>query len=66
MYWDQTEKTVITLDLQLYEKAQQLAHDHPENKGKWILRMGELHTTMAALRAAGSYIEESGIDDAWV
>ena len=28
--------------------------------------MGELHTTMAALRAVGSFIEESGVDDAWI
>ena len=59
-------KTVITLDMQLYEKTKQLEMSRPDCKNKWILRIGELHTTMAALRAAGSLIEGSGIDDAWI
>jgi len=29
-------------------------------------RLGELHTVMAALRALGTSIENSGIDDAWI
>jgi len=29
-------------------------------------RLGELHTVMAALRALGTSIENSGIDDAWL
>jgi len=28
--------------------------------------LGELHTVMAALRALGTCIENSGIDDAWL
>ena len=60
------KKTVITLDMQLYEKAKQLEMSRPDCKNQWIPRIGELHTTMAALRAAGSYIEGSGLDDAWV
>lgn len=59
-------KTVITLDMQLYEKAKQLEMSRQDCKGKWVLRIGELHTTMAALRAAGNLIEGSGLDDAWV
>ncbi len=35
-------------------------------KGKWVLRIGELHTVMAALRAIGTSIEGSGINDAWI
>ena len=54
-------KTVITLDMQLYEKAKQLEMAREDCRGKWILRVGELHTVMAALRTAGSFI-----DDAWV
>jgi len=35
-------------------------------KGKWVLRLGEMHTMMAALRAAGDAIEDSGLDEAWI
>ena len=31
-----------------------------------VPRLGELHTVMAALRALGTSIENSGIDDAWI
>ena len=34
-------------------------------KGKWVLRLGEMHTVMAALRAAGNAIKDSGLDEAW-
>ena len=57
--------TVITLDLQLYEKAQKLM-SRSDMKGKFVLRMGELHTVFAALHALGKYVEASGIDQAWV
>ena len=36
-----------------------------ECKGKWVLILGEMHTVMAALRAAGNAIEDSGLDEAW-
>ena len=32
---------------------------------KWVLRLGEMHTVMAALWAARSAIEDSGLDEAW-
>lgn len=59
-------KTVITLDMALYERAKKLEHLHPENKDKWILRIGELHTVLCTLRAIGATVEGSGIDDAWI
>jgi len=34
-------------------------------KGKWVLRLGEMHTVMAALRAAGNATGDSGLDEAW-
>jgi hypothetical protein len=49
-------KTVITLDMALYERAKQLEMSRDDCKGKWVLRLGEMHTVMAALRAAGSAI----------
>ena len=58
-------KTVITLDMQLYEKAKQLEMAKPECKNQWVLHIGEMHTVMAALRAVGSSIEDRGINEAW-
>ena len=58
--------TVITFDMALYERALQLVDSRPDLKGKVIPRLGELHTVMAALRAIGSSVENSGIDDAWI
>lgn len=58
-------KTVITLDMALYERAKQLKNTRDDCKGKWVLRLGEMHTMMAALRAAESAIEDSGLYEAW-
>ena len=58
--------TVITFDLALYEKAIQLLDSRPSLKNEVVPRLGELHVVMAALRALGTSIENSGIDDAWV
>ena len=57
--------TVITLDLQLYEKAQKLMSKE-DMTGKFVLRIGELHTVFSALKAIGRYIKCSGIDQLWV
>ena len=57
--------TVVTLDLQLYEKAQKLMSKE-DMTGKFVLRIGELHTIFSALKAIGRYIECSGIDQLWV
>lgn len=58
-------KTVITLDMALYERAKQLEMTRNDCKGKWVLRLGEMHTVMTALRAAGNTIEDSGLEEAW-
>lgn len=52
-------KTVITLDMQLYKKAKKREMYSDDCKGKWILRIEELHTVMAALRTAGLAIDGS-------
>ena len=49
----------------LYERSKQLEMSRDDCKGKWLLRLGEMHTVMAALRAVGSAIEDSGLDEAW-
>ena len=59
-------KAVVTLDMQLYEKAKKLQLHREDCKDKWVLRVGELHTVMAALRTIGTAIEGSGLDDCWV
>ena len=59
-------KIVITLDMQLYEKAMRLQMYREDCKDKWILRIGELHTVMAALWTIGTVISNSGLDGAWV
>ena len=62
----QDHPTVITFDMALYEKAVQLLDARPNLKSKIVPRLGELHAVMAALRALGTSIENSGIDDAWI
>jgi len=59
-------KVVITLDMALYERAKKLQMLLEDCKEKWVLRIGEFHTVLCALRAIGSTVEGSGIDDAWV
>ena len=50
----------------LYDKVVQLLDAKPDLKRTVVPRLGELHTVMADLRALGSSIENSGIDDAWI
>ena len=45
-------KTVVTLDMALYERAKQLEMTRDDCKGKWLLRLGVMR--MAALRAVGN------------
>ena len=58
--------TVISFDMALYEKVIQLIDARPDLKNSVVPRLGELHVVMAALRALGTSMENSGIDDAWV
>ena len=44
----------------LYEHAKQFEMTRDNCKGKWVLQLGEMHTVMAALRAAGNAKEDSG------
>lgn len=58
-------KTVISLDMGLYKPAKQLQMSRKDLDGI-ILRAGELHIVIAQLRCIGSFIENSGIDLAWI
>eukprot|EP00057_Strongylocentrotus_purpuratus_P007692 XP_011662166.1 PREDICTED: uncharacterized protein LOC105437364 [Strongylocentrotus purpuratus] len=54
------KKTVITLDLDLYERATKL-QSSTGNKN-WILRIGELHACFASPHAIAKYLEDSGLE----
>ena len=60
------QKTIITFDLDLYERALKLRNSSPKLMGNFILRLGELHIVFAQCRAIGRYLENTGIDDAWL
>lgn len=54
-------RPIITLDGDLYDRAVKLK----DYKTHWCIRLGALHTTMAALKCLGKYTEGSGLDMAW-
>lgn len=54
-------RPVITLDGDLYHRAVRLK----DYKLQWCIRLGSLHTTIAALKCLGKYVEGSAIDIAW-
>ena len=58
-------KTVITLDMGLYISAKQLQMSRSD-LDHIVLRPGELHIVMAALRCIGAFAENSGLDMAWI
>ena len=53
------EKTIVSLDLQLYSKCIQLK-SNLEISEQFIFRMGELHTVFAVLKTLGKIIDGSG------
>jgi len=60
-----TRKTVISLDMGLYQPAKKLQMSR-QDLNHLILRPGELHIVMAQLRAIGAFIENSGLDLCWL
>ena len=58
-------KTIITLDMDLYQRALKLQSSMPNLQNQCILRVGEFHTVLCMLRTIGSFVENSGIDEAW-
>ena len=59
-------KTIIALDLDLYAKAYKLVNGRSDLRDRYILCLGDLHIVFAELRAIGTFIDSSGIDDAWM
>ena len=62
----ENKKTVISLDMALYEKALQLLDCRPYMREQYVIRLGELHVCMAVIRGIGTCMENSGLDDVWV
>ena len=60
------ERTIVTMDLDLYERAYLLIHSRDDLREKFVLRLGELHVIFAQLRAIGTYIDQSGIEKSWL
>ena len=58
-------KTVISLDMGLYQPAKKLQMARNDLQ-HLILRPGELHIVMAQLRTTGAFIEDSGLDLCWI
>ena len=54
------ERTLITLDLDLYQRALHIQQSVGNNN--WILQTGILHIAFAALHALGKTIDASGIN----
>ena len=59
-------KTIIVLDLDLYSRAYKLVNSRQDLRDRYILCLGELHIVFAGLRAIGTFIDSSGLDDAWI
>ena len=61
-----SSETVVSLDLDLYEKCYMLVHSRDDLRNKYILCLGELHIVFTHIRAIGRFIEQSGMSDAWL
>ena len=59
------EKTIVSLDLQLYSKCIQLQSNLKISE-QFIFRMGELHIVFAVLRTLGKIIDGSGLDQSFI
>ena len=58
--------TIVSLDLDLYQRANLLMNSREDMKNRYVVRLGELHTVFAHIRAIGSFIACSGLDEAWI
>ena len=59
------EKTILSLNLQLYSKCMQL-QSNLEIKEPFIFRMGELHIVFIALKTLGKIIDGSGLNQSFI
>ena len=61
-----SSKVVVSLDLDLYEKAYLLVNSNGELRSRFILCLGELHIVFAHIRAIGPLVSNSGLETAWI
>ena len=54
------------MDLDLYAKAYKLINCRSYLRDRYVLCLGELHIVFAEIRAIGTFINCSGLDDAWM
>ena len=59
-------KTIISVDLDLYEKQYMLVSCRADLQSMFVLCLGELHIVFAYLRAIRTFVQSSGIDLAWM
>ena len=59
-------KVVVSLDLDLYEKAYLLVNSNSELRRHFILCLGELQIVFANTRGIRSYVSNSWLDTAWM
>ena len=59
------QKTIVSLDLQLYSKCIQL-QSNEYIRYHYIFRLGELHILFAMLKVIGKNINQSGLDEALI
>jgi hypothetical protein len=52
--------------MDMYMRAIKLQSMKPDMFKQFVFRVGEFHTVLCSLRALGSFIENSGIDDSWI
>ena len=62
----ENHRTVITFDLQLYEKAVKLQMHKAPDLDHLVFRIGEMHTIMASLRDLGASVDGSGFHEGWI
>ena len=62
----ESSRVVVSLDLDLYEKAYSLVRCDPYLRERFVLCLGELHVVFAHIRVIGNYISCSGLDNAWM
>ena len=60
-----TRKTVVSLDMRLYQPAKKLLMARQDLRNN-ILHPGEFHIVMADLRPIGAFIDNSGLDMCWL
>ena len=61
-----SSRTIVSLDLDLFEKVYQLVNTNDTLRDQFILCLGELHIVFAQIRAIGNFLNSSGVEDAWI